>query len=364
MFRQGKWARRLGLGLAYLVVAAAAFCGFYQKTGFHDASRYISAASMLDGSIIRPFVYRRLDPWIATAVADTIPAAIQQTIYARYAKDGVSGLGPDIAIHQGAKYYLEYNILYYISFAQLLAALFVLRGLFQGFVGRIAATVTPAIVALLMPILQATNGGFFYDYSELLFLSLAALAAARGWMVPLAAVTVLGSLNKEAFFFFIPALAPFLSIGAKSRVRTALTLGLMLLVSGSIYLALKAQYGSNPGRDTYFSLFANLRFYADPRNLFRFEKPYGLFMPRPYSLFWIAAAAGVVLAAWRRAAPCVRRHAALALAINLPLVLLFCAPGEMRDFGLCVVGFGILMAYTVEDAFVSDAAGARLKGPA
>jgi hypothetical protein len=349
-----RWSPGLALALIYLLAAAAGFNGFYQKHGLQDDSKHISAEMMLNGSAMRPFIYRQLDPWVAEFVATLTPKDIQQKIYIHYTNGGVSGLGPNAAMSKGVRFYIEYNALYYITFGEFLASIFVLRALFLNFVGRMAATVTPAILALLMPVVQATPGGLYYDFGELLFISAAALAAVRGRIGLLVLFTTLGSLNKESFFFFIPSLAPFLHDKLKSFRAAIFIVILLTSISGAIYLALKAKYGANFGQDVDVYLLDNVRFYLDPRNLFRFEKPYGLFLPRPYSLFWLSCAAAVGLAGWRRADLGIRRHAAIMFAINLPLALLFCASGEMRDFDLCLVGFGALMAYAVDAAIAND----------
>jgi hypothetical protein len=347
-----RWSPRLGLGLVYFLVAAAAFDGFYQKEGFQDHNGYIYVGTILDGTALRPFVYRRLNPEIAQAAATVIPAGVQQKIYTRYIKHGTSGLGPDAAISKGPRYFIVYNALYYVTFAEFLISLFVLRSLFKVFVGRAAATVTPPILALLMPIIQATAAGFYYDYGELLFISAAGLAAVRGRVGQLVGITILGTLNKEAFLFFIPALAPLLRFRFTRGVLPIVAL--LIAVSAVVCFCLWLRYRGNPGGEGDFKLLQNILFYANPRNLFRFDKPYGVFLPRPYSLFWLSCAAAVILAGWRRADPRVRQHSVIAFAINLPLFLLLCAPGEMRDFGLCLLGFGALMAYAVDAAIARD----------
>ncbi len=343
-----RWAPGLALGLVYLLVAAAAFNGYYAKHGFQDDSRYISARQIMDGTAIRPFVFRRLDPMIANAVADAAPEPLRQELWRRYAHAGTSAVAPDAAATGGPRYFLAYTVLYYLVFAQFLASLFVLRAVFRRFVGPLAADVAPTIWALLMPVIQAVSAGLFYDYAELLFLSGAVLAALDGRLALLALCAVLGTLNKETFLVFIPTLIPFLRPTMRLP-RLIATVGGLMAISALIYVALKRSYAGNGGFDVDANWRANLLFYPDPRNLLRFEKAYGLPLPRVWGVFWIAAGAALVAKVWGRADPRLKRHLLIAIVVNLPLFLLFGAPAEVRNLSLCFVGVAGLIAYAVED---------------
>lgn len=341
------WSPRLALSVAYLLVAAAAFNGYYAKGGFQDDSPYISARKIMDGTAIRPFVFRRLDPIIANALADAAPESVRQVIWRRYVHGGTSSVAPHAATTDGPRYFLAYVALYYLVFFQFLASLFVLRAVFGRFVGPLAATIAPALWALLMPVIQAVSGGLFYDDAELLFLSGAVLAALDRRLALLALCTVLGTLNKETFLVFIPTLIPFLRPQMRLPRLVATTGGLMA-ISALIYAVLRRAYASNGGFDADANWRDNLLFYLDLRNLLKFEKAYGLMLPRVWGVFWIAAGAAVVSTVWRGVDRRLKRHLVIASVINLPLFLLFGAPAEVRNLSLCFVGFASLIAYAVE----------------
>jgi hypothetical protein len=343
-----RWSPRLTLGFVYLLVAAAAFNGYYAKRGFQDDSRYISARQIMDGTAIRPFVFRRLDPMIANAVADAAPNSLRQGIWQRYVRGGISTLAPVVATTGGPRYFLAYTTLYYLVFFQFLVSLFALRAVFGRFVGPSAATIAPALWALLMPVIQAVSAGLFYDYTELLFLSCAVLAALDGRLALLALCTVLGTLNKETFLVFIPTLIPFLHPQMRLPRLVAATGGLMA-ISALIYAATRHAYASNGGFNADANWHDNLRFYPDPRNLLKFEKAYGLMLPRVWSVFGIAAGAAIASTVWRRVDRRLKGHLAIATVINLPLFLLFGAPAEVRNLSLCFVGFASLIAYAIDD---------------
>jgi hypothetical protein len=341
------WSPRFALGLVYLLVPAAAFNGYYSKRGFQDDSPYISARKIMDGTAIRPFVFRRLDPLIANAVAAAAPVSLRQKFWQRYVHGGMSSIVPNAAMTGGSTYFLTYSVLYYLVFFQLLASLFLLRAVFAHLVGPVAATIAPALWALMMPVIQAVGAGLFYDYAELLFLSAAVLLALEGRLALLLLCTVLGTLNKETFLVFIPTLVPFLRPRMGRRALVAVTVGLMA-ISALIYAGIKGAYASNPGFDVDVSRRENLRFYPDPRTLVKFEKAYGLMLPRAWGIVWIAAAAATVSAVWRRVDDRLKWHLLIAGLVNLPLFFLFAAPAEVRNLSLCFIGIASMVAYAVD----------------
>ena len=343
---------RLAIGLVYLLVAAAAFNGYYSKVGFQDESSFDSAYQILDGSAARPYVFRRLDPMIANGLADATPEPVRQQIWRHFVQDGKSRIAPGVATTRGPRYFLAYTVLYYLVFFEFLASLFVLRGVFGHFVGPVAATITPAIWALLMPVIQAVGGGLFYDYGELLFLSCAVLAALDRHLIGLGILTVLGTLNKETFLVFIPTLIPFLHPPMHFK-RLVPTIGGLMTISAVIYAWLNQTYAGNAGSDVEAQWATNLLFYANLRNLLRFEPAYGLLLPRVWNLFWIVVGAAVVSATWSKVDRRLKQHLIIATLINLPLFLLFAAPAETRNLSLCFVGFACLIAYAL-DGCASD----------
>ena len=337
----------LALVLVYLLVAGAAFQGFYDKWGFREGEPGFNAALMLSGQAKRPFVYRRLGPWIANAVGDHIPPALVQKL-----KDhsvdlrGKSYIGPDFLLNSPNPYFIRYQALYYLCFLELFAALFMLRWLCLGVVGPAAATLAPALFALLLPVLM-TLGGFFYDTGELLFLSAAALFAVKRWRLALLLATVLGTANKESFLLFLPSLLPLLMIRSTFR-SAAITVAVLIATSAAIYLSIAEYYSGAGGNRMDSFLPASLLFYVNPVKLFYVEKTYGVLLPRGYSLVWLGLLGGIGWAGWSGAPTAYRRHVLAILAINVPFVIAFAYPGEMRNFSLTFVGWTVLAACALQ----------------
>jgi len=343
------------LSCAYVVIAAAVMNGFYTKWRLNDGHPALSLSRMVEGTAHRPYVYRQFMPALANGIQAALPQATVARISERLAEPrrlnsrsglamrypGSEALMPAIA--------LRYHIVYYFTFFALLAALFVMRRVcLRAGADAVAATAAPAIVALLLPFFL-TEGGYFYDFVELLFMMsavLLAMGASRRAPLRLAFLLVLAGLatwNKEAFFFFTPALYPLLRRNLPRAQAAALVAGL-LFVCGCVYLALRMRYAGNPGTTVDYQLWDNLRFYVDPGNWLRTENTYGVLLPRGFGIVSFLACAGIAAAGWPRLPQALRQHATLAVSINLPLFLLFCSPGEVRNLSMLYPALACLMA--------------------
>jgi len=347
-------ALRLGaIALIYLMIASAAFSGFYDKWGLRDGDERYALVEMLDGEAHRPFVYRQFLPTIANAIDATIPSGLDERIITKLETPvwwEARGLEQRMRVNFQAEreYVLRYYIVYYACIGFLFLALLVMReiGLELG-LSEIASTLAPAIFGL-STVYFFSMGGFFYDFPELFFISTAFLLALRNrllWLVPL---TVLAAWNKESFLFFALTLFPIFLRRHTLMRAGAITLGLAF-IAGVTYLAVRSQFADNPGANAETWLIPSLRFYADPRNLFAFETNYGMVTPRGYSLFTIATVALLFIGAWRAFDKSLRRHAMLAAAITLPLVLILCGPGETRNYSICYVALMLAIAFNLQD---------------
>lgn len=351
--------RRFLLCCAYVVVAAAAFNGFYTKWRLNDGNPALSLAHMVEGTAHRPYVYRQFVPALANGIQALLPRAMVARISARLARpervDSRWGLAMRYPASESLipAVALRYHIVYYLAFLALVVALFVMRRVcLRAGADRMGATLAPAAVALLLPFFL-TGGGYFYDFFELLFMMgavLLALGADRRRplrMLGLLVLTGVAAWNKEAFFFFALSLYPLLRRGLPRWQAGALVMG-MLAISGCVYLALRLRYAGNPGGTVSYQLLHTLRFYVNPGNWLLTESTYGVLLPRGFGIVSALALAGVAAAGWERLPPALRRHARLALWINLPLFLLFCSPAEMRNLSMLYPTLTCLMALALD----------------
>ncbi|WP_313625057.1 hypothetical protein [Achromobacter sp.] len=351
--------RRFLMAMLYVVVAAAAFNGFYTKWRLYDGHSPSSLGSMVEGTADRPYVYRQFAPAIANGIQALMPAATVERLSARLSDprrvDSRSGLAMRYPASQAMvpSITLRYHIVYYLTFGALLGSLFAMRALcLRAGASTAAATAAPLVFALLLPFFL-TEGGYFYDFFEVLFMTCAILLA---WRVPvdkpvraagrlglLAVVAGIAAWNKEAFFFFAVTLYPFLRVSL-SRFKAAGVVGALVFIAGCVYLALRMRYAGNPGGTVSFQPGANLFYFFDPGNWFRTESTYGVMLPKGLSAFMMLMIAGVAATGWRRLPAAFRLHVLTALAVNVPLFLMFAAEGEARNLSMLYPSLVVLMA--------------------
>lgn len=358
--------QRLGaafvITVIYALVAAASFHGYYTKWRMYDLVPSQSLVSMLDGTAYRPFVYRQLFPQMATAIERALPEGARAAIEHRL-QTGQVGLRPPIgadATKDG--YVIRYRIVYYATFLSLFLALFALRSVCMAIgASPAAATAAPAIFALTIPILQ-TRGGFFYDLSELLAFALAARLALGGRAIPLILLAIPATLNKEAFLFYCLALTPLLMV--RLSLRNAIGAALAAaFVSGLTYLVVRYAYAANDGQNAILQLFDNLLFYANPLNLFMIDQTYGLPLFKGYGIIVLGWFAILMTYGWRMVPSYIHKHLMLAAVINVPLLLLFCAEGEVRNLSMLYVAIVALIAGALTRWLTMNAAPAGPLGP-
>jgi len=330
--------RRFLLVMLYVMVAAAAFNGFYTKWRLNDGHGPHSLASMVDGTAYRPYVYRQFAPAIANGIQDLMPAATVERLSERLTDprrvNSRSGLAMRFPASEAmqAPVTLRYHIVYYLTFLALLGSLFAMRSVcLRAGASDAAATAAPLVIALLLPFFL-TEGGFFYDFFEVLFMACAILLA---WRIPverpvraagrlglLAVVAAMATWNKEAFFFYVVTLYPILRLSLP-RLKAATVVAGLVFVCGCVYLALRVRYAGN---------------------WFRTESTYGVALPKGLSAVMVLMIAGVAVTGWRLLPAPFRLHVLMALAVNVPLFLLFAAEGEARNLSMLYPSLLVLMA--------------------
>jgi hypothetical protein len=350
-YRAVCWRNVWFLSVVYVLVAAATYCGFYNKWRLKDGSRRDSAIHMLDGDAYRPFVYRQFMPLAAILVDRIAPKFIKERFLAKLFSPLDNPSGMQLGLRHGDiddrvysfRYYVEYNF----GFVLLLASMLLMR-YFCSSLGcsRLSSTIAPAIVALSLPVLQS-KGGYIYDFSELFFFfaSLCLIMSRYRWfVVPLA---ILGTLNKESYVFFLLTIVPLVRPYRIDRAGTAV-LTCSLATAGLVYLGLKMTYAGNPGANVEFHLPQTLLFYMNPLNLLAVETTYGIVMFAGYSFVSVLTVGMLISLGWRRFDRRLKLYALACATINVPLVLLFAAPGETRNLSLLYPTLLLLIAFVVE----------------
>lgn len=328
------------------MVSAASFSGFSTKWAMRDDSARYGIDKILEGTAHRPFVYRQLVPALANFADDNIPKPVQQFFTGRHNLDEEYARATSYA-REDLRF--RYLIVYYCAFLALLGSIFVLREILRTLgADPTTSVVAPALFVIAFPYLQ-TVGGYFYDFVELLFLSLAFLFALKGRIFLLFLIIVPATLNKEAFLLYLPSLYPILRIRRSART-SVITLGALMFVSGVIYLAIKSMYAGNPGFSTEPHLWSNLKHYTMSWFYRHSEITYGLISPAGMSFISVTILGSIVWRGWGKCTMPIQRHMMIAAAINFPFFLVFAATGELRNLSLLYIGMTILLAHALKQS--------------
>lgn len=344
------FSSRLLLLFIAFIIAAASYGGFFQKWEFRDGTAY-SAIEMFEGTAERPFVYRQLLPTMANFVEYITPERLNQGFQNwleanPLKRNMIYRYFPNAKDAPNTEYSVRYYTLYGLSFGALFLSIFAMRALCLAlYRDPPAATLAAFTFALLLPVML-TEGGYFYDMPEILFMALAVLLAMRGRIWLLAAVVALATFNKESFLFFVITLYPFLR--AQFTLRKTLVIEIALLaIAAVINIVVKLHYADNIGVPVQSQLVEHVLWLLQPTSYFAFEVNYGVPTPKGFNIIHVLIVAILVRNGWRHLTPEVRQHFWIALAINLPLFLAFCYQGELRNLSMLYMTLVILMAVNI-----------------
>ena len=351
--RLSKLYLRICCFVLFFVAASASFSGYYQKWHFAEADvpgddSWASIESMLDGTAHRPSVYRRLLPDSANWIDRVAPQAARNWLDQANSGDDpfLYAISASATAHD-PRYIFRYRVIYLETFLCALMAVyamyFVGEAVWPGSPGVLFA---PVILILLLPYIM-TEGGFFYDYPELAFFALAVWIALRfrwWWLIPIAA---LGTWNKETFLLFLVTMYPLLRRKA-DRFAPIWQTSALCAVSLAVLVPIRLHYAHNPasiGGATWMD-------YLNPEHLLWFsDETYGMRMVTASTLVPIALMVWTVVRGWKDLPPAVQQHARFATAINLPLYIFFCNPGEMRNLSMLYVVLLLAVAANVNRRF-------------
>ena len=335
----------------FFVAASASFSGYYQKWHFAEADMagddsWASIEAMLDGTAHRPSVYRQLLPDTANWLDRHVSQTTKQRLDRWEASDDNRLLDAISASPTATdpQYSFRYLVIYGETFLFALLAVYamylVCRALEVAWPGALFA---PVILILLLPYIM-TKGGFFYDYPELAFFALAVWIALRfrwWWLIP---IVVLGTWNKETFLLFVATLYPLLRRHG-ARVEAAIRTGALGMVSLAVLIPIRLRFAQNAGGGPGVWWQAQLHFLLNAHNMFfATEETYGMRMLSAYTLLPMALLVWTVVRGWRHLPQAIQQHGRIAAAINVPLYIYFCNPGEMRNLSMLYVVFLLLIA--------------------
>ena len=333
-----------------LLVTAAGYSGFFQKWSFRDGNPEMGIEAVLDNTANRPNIYRKLLPEVVKSLAKTIPPSTREKykeklLQKRYAEE----IYASAKVPQ--KYVIEYYLMIIISFLSFYFAIVVLRNLLCEITrDDVAGTLSALLFALLIPVFD-TVGGYYYDFPEMLFMFSSVYLGIKGRWIPLIFLSVVATVNKEAFFWFILTLYPFLRERFEFRKAVGI-IAVCLLFAGLSALYIHILYDSNSGGTVMgfqTHVWQQLRYITNPKTYFLTSTTYGLPLPARFFFLYIIFVISIVKRIWAKLPSAFQQHAKIAAAINLPLFLFFCYPGELRNLSFLYLSLIVLIAYYIKD---------------
>ncbi len=321
---------------------------------------------MVDGTADRPFVYRQLLPTVANWIDARTPQSIKTWWFTPRAPKNMSPVETliDSPIAKNPVYYFRYLIVYLGNFAFALTAAFATFYLCKALDMEPPVSLLAAVIFMLLFPYIESKGATLYDFGELAFMAVALWFAIRldwWWLIPVAA---LAAWNKESFLFFVLTLYPFLRLRS-SRIGALLQIAALASVCLAVYWQGHLRFAHNPGGTIEIHWRDQIDFFLHPRNWligrWPFERTNGILMVPALTILPMGLLVWTVWRAWPLMSPAMKRHAQIAAAISIPLYLLFCWPGEFRNFSLMNMSFLFVLATNLTAWFRSLSEG-RLQG--
>lgn len=332
--------------LVFFVAASASFFGYFQKAHFLDhglGGDYGGTfQTMMDGTANRPWVYRQMLPMIGNWVNCRISDSTQDWLYNLKATDG----------RPVREHFFQSDIAndrrYFVRYAAIYIAVFLLAWLATYAMSRTCASLgvdraTSSFASIIMILGVPYLINYFYDFPELAFLALACWIAIEfnwWWLIP---VCVLGTWNKESFLLFIPTLYPFIR-GRVSRKQAWIGTSVLLMAALTVYLPIHMHFKNNPGGTVLLRLDRQILVGRQLWGLFAHDTTYGILTLTPFNPFFLALITWTAWRGWSLLPKMAQGHARIALAINIPLYILFCEVGELRDLSFLYVTLLLLIA--------------------
>ena len=116
-----------------------------------------------------------------------------------------------------------------------------------------------------------------------------------------------------------------------------------------INVYVKIKYQHNAGGLIQFHAFDNFIGYLDPRIYFLREITYGVVSPSGLNVITVLFIGLIIIRGWHYFSESMKYHAVIAMVINVPLFILFCSIGELRNLSMLYPSFVMALAYCLSD---------------
>jgi hypothetical protein len=351
------------LSLIYVIVSAFVLNAFVQRWDLGTDSKKNDFATVMEYKATRPFVYRVLVPFVVNTTASAIPDRVvhrfEDTLLhtSRLVPNVRIKDTPEWTVDVSLKYHLTYFFLFFCLFSLLYTTRYLTRVVFSP--PTVFQDFGPAVALLLLP-LTFLEGGYIYDFPELLLMALLLVCIVKSKWWLFYPVFVLAILNKEADVLLILF---FLAFHLKTMPRPRLSKHLLaqIVISGMLLFLVRNHFASVGGSPVEDHMIGNLRFWANPLSYLKVMDIYarGILVPRGFNILSLLLVVFMLSYRWREKPIEIRFLFFFALVINLPLSILFGYQDEIRNLSLIFLGLYLMGFHTLTTLYTRDSEGKK-----
>lgn len=344
-----KWMR---LGLLWLILAActANVCNsFFTKWGFREKTTYVSLESVINNTAFQPYVYRGSIPRLVDQAVSHIDEKTQLKLYQSITASDVlknhffNGVPAESWTPRLA---LDYHFMYALMMVAFLIILIYMRKIYlhfkQGFTGSLLAII---LFSLLYPLLF-NHGAYFYDFFELLGLTLSTYFFLKNHKFLASLILILTAFNKEtafvaAFGFF------FLHEKDYPLNKRIFYFTFQIILCLLVRQWIMAPYANNTDSALHFHLIDNLIYWLNPLHYLKVVNVYGIGMYAPAleNIFLISWLLIWVKFGWKNLSTKLKQFTLGIFIPNFMLFFTFGSRDEFRNLSLSLLAIYILLIH-------------------
>lgn len=344
-----KWMRFGILWIVLLSCTANVCNSFFIKWGFRENTDYAALASVIDGTAYQPYVYRSAVPRLVDKAISHVDEDTQEKIFKKIERSNLlknhffNGV-PDA--EWTARLALDYHAMYFLVALSFLGILIYLRKIFfhfkEGFSGSLLAVI---IFSGLYPLLFS-HGAYFYDFFELLGLTVSTYYFLKNRKLLATIILVLTAFNKETAFV---AAFGFLFLHEKDYPLNKRLFYFALQLAACLYIRhlIIAPYTSNTDSMLHLNLFRNLAYWLNPVSYLKFLDNFGIgiYIPAIHNILIVSWLIIWVKMGWESLPQMLKKYAFAIFIPNLMLFITFGNRDEFRNMSLSLIAFYIILIH-------------------
>jgi hypothetical protein len=321
---------------------------FLLKYGFREDFEPPLVISMMDGEAKKPWAFRSLAPIVIDRVVNLIQKDTQNYLFEKIKRyDSLrKSYFPNLEIaYWTPRVALVYHAMYLlIGFSFFATLVFLYKLVFLLNNGNLKLSLLSVIIFSFLYPLTFQNGGYFYDFFELLGIFSATyffISNKMGWTC---LSLFLSSWNKETMFLF----AIFLCFLHPSSERISYKIKWSLvhiIICLPAYVYMQLEYAKHRGGVVETHFIENIYYWINPLSYIRFANLIGrgVATPEINNILFLLPMFYWIKLGWSLSEKNYRNFFAVSFGASFVLLLLFGYKNEVRNLSLAFPGFFLLM---------------------